>query len=41
MDYSEGEDFNNTLLRVATIFAFLMMVTDVVLSVRNLLRKRF
>lgn len=41
MDYSEGEDFNNTLLRVATIFAFLMMVTGVVLSVRNLLRKRF
>lgn len=41
MDYSEGEDFNNTLLRVATLFAFLMMVTGLVLSVRNLLRKRF
>ncbi|WMW81900.1 PepSY domain-containing protein [Undibacterium cyanobacteriorum] len=41
MDYAEGEDFNNTLLRVATIFAMLMMVTGIVLSVRNLLRGRF
>lgn len=41
MDYSEGEDFNNTLLRVATIFAALMMLTGVVLSLRNLLRRRF
>lgn len=41
MDYAEGEDFNNTLLRIAAIFAMLMMVTGLVLSVRNLLRRRF
>ncbi|MBR7801389.1 PepSY domain-containing protein [Undibacterium fentianense] len=41
MDYSEGEDFNNTLLRIASMLALLMMLTGVVLSVRNLLRKRF
>lgn len=40
MDYGDGEDFNNTLLRLASIFAVLMMVTGVVLSIRNLLRKR-
>jgi uncharacterized iron-regulated membrane protein len=41
MDYSNGEDFNNTLLRIATIFAFMMIFTGIVLSVRNLLRQRW
>jgi uncharacterized iron-regulated membrane protein len=40
MDYSEGEDFNNTLLRIAAILAFLMITTGTVLSIRNLIRKR-
>lgn len=41
MDYSNGENFNNTLLRIATVFAFMMMLTGAVLSVRNLVRKRW
>lgn len=40
MDYRGGEDFNNLLLRSASLLALLMIMTGMVLSLRNVLRRR-
>lgn len=40
MDYRGGEDFNNLLLRSACLLALLMIMTGMVLSLRNVLRRR-
>ncbi len=40
MDYRDGEDFNNLLLRCASLLGLAMIMTGLVLSLRNVLRRR-